>query len=290
MSIIRTIGGAIIRNKSTIATVAGMVGVCGAGVLACRVTYKDAGKVINEAKEELNTIEEMSETATDKECNKAVKNVYISTAKKMCKVYAIPVGLGLGSMFLIAWGHGTLRKEYLMVGGAYKALTNDFDHYRDKVKAFVGDEKERNISTMKRPPKTVEVTNPETGEIEEMVDVDLEAMPTDRSVFFDETCQPWLECGGDPERLKHFLWRLQQEAQEEYDKKGYLLLNWVYKRLDVAETYAGAHCGWLKGMGPDNIDFGIFNIYSTANRRFVNGLEDVVLLTFNDHGYIADKI
>lgn len=292
MSIIRTIGSAIIRNRATIATAAGIVGVCGAGVLACRATYKDAGKVIDETKAELKAVK-TSEHADEKSFNKAVKNVYLNAVKDMFKVYALPVGIGIASVGMIAWGHGTLRKEYLMVGGAYKALTNDFDHYRDKVKAFVGDEKERNISTMKQPPRTVEVENPETGEMEEVVEVELENLPTDRSVFIDEMSQLWRNCKGNPEELKRVLLKLQDDFTEELNDpkgKGYLLLNDVYKALDVPETYAGSVCGWIRGMGDSRVDFGIFNLHSQAARRFVNGVEEVVLLTFNDEGYILDKI
>lgn len=289
MSIIRTIGSAIVRNRATIATIAGVVGVCGAGVLACRATYKEAGKKINETKSDLEAIRE-SGYSDEKAYNKAIKNVYLKAARDVCKIYAPSVGLGMLSVGMIMYGHRTLRVQHLMAAGAYKALTNDFDHYRDKVKAFVGDDLERNINTMKRPPRVVEVENPETGKTEEIEEIDLEAMPTDRSVFFDETCQPWRECGGDPERIKQFLLKLQEEAQKEFDKNGYLLLNWVYKRLDVPETYAGSVCGWFKGMGDDKIDFGIFNLHSQAARRFVNGLEDVILLTFNDDGDISKYI
>ena len=291
MSLIRTIGATIIRNRSTIMTVAGVVGVCGAGVLACRATYKEAGDAVKTAKTDIEAIKE-SGYSSEKEFNKAVKNVYLDAAKTMFRLYAPAIGLGIISVGLIMYGHKTLKKEYLLVGGAYKALTNDYDKYRKKVKTFVGDDKERAISTLKRPPKVVQVEDPQTGE---MVDTneyeyEFEDVPTDRSVFFDETCQPWMERKGNPEELKRFLIELQEEMQKKFDKQGYLLLNDVYKELDVPETYAGSVCGWLKGYSSDKIDFGIFNIKSQSSRRFVNGLEDVILLTFNDGGYISDKI
>ena len=292
MSIIRTIGRTIIANRATIATVAGVVGVCGAGVLACRATYKEATVSIQETKMDLEIVKESAYT-DEKAYNKAIKNVYLDAVKDMCKIYAPSVGLGILSVGAILYGHKSLRAQHLMVAGAYKALTNDFDHYRDKVKAFVGDEKERNISTMKRPPKVVEVENPETGKLEEEIEADLEDIPTDRSVFIDECSQLWRECNGNPEELKRRLIKLQDEFTKELNDpkgRGYILLNDVYKALDVPETYAGSCCGWVRGLGDDRVDFGIFNLHSQAARRFVNGLEDIILLTFNDEGYILDKI
>lgn len=289
MSIIRTIGSAIVRNRATIATIAGVVGVCGAGVLACRATYKEAGKKINETKSDLEAIRE-SGYSDEKAYNKAIKNVYLKAARDVCKIYAPSVGLGMLSVGMIMYGHRTLRVQHLMAAGAYKALTNDFDHYRDKVKAFVGDDLERNINTMKRPPRVVEVENPETGKMEEVEEREYEDTPTDRSVFFDETSIYWSE---DPEENKRFLMKLEEHFTNELnDPKGkkYVLLNEVYKALDVKETYAGSICGWFKGMGDDFVSFGIFDLNDEAKRRFVNNLEPRILITFNDDGDISKYI
>ena len=78
--------------------------------------------------------------------------------------------------------------------------------------------------------------------------------------------------------------------QKLFNKKGYLFLNTVYRALDIPETYAGSVCGWVKGLGDNQIDFGLFDTSREGIRRFVNGYEAVVLLDFNDDGYIADKI
>ena len=60
--------------------------------------------------------------------------------------------------------------------------------------------------------------------------------------------------------------------------------------LGFAHTSIGAVVGWVAGMGDSFIDFGLYDTEVEATRRFVNGLENVIILDFNVDGVIYDKI
>jgi hypothetical protein len=84
--------------------------------------------------------------------------------------------------------------------------------------------------------------------------------------------------------------------------KGSLFLNEVYDLLGIERTKTGAIVGWIydknNPVGDNEVDFGIFDVKfhddmvgdGLAQRRFVNGLEDVVLLNFNVDGPILDRV
>lgn len=281
------IGVMVSKNKPMIATVAGVSGVVVAGVMACKATVK-----VSEVNVEIGArIEAVKESGyTDvKKYRKDLYKTYLAAGIEYARLYGPSViigGLAIGSIF---YGHNLLNKKTVALAGAYKALTMDFDSYRHRVFERLGEENERSIRYNMRP---MDVEVEENGKT---VTKTVEVIPeenygngtTYRSVFFDETSIYWTK---DPEENKAFLLDVQNRAQKKLEEDGYLFLNWVYDQLDVTETYAGAHCGWVMGLGEDRVDFGIYDVYSPASRRFVNGLEPVVLLNFNDDGYIADKI
>ena len=67
-------------------------------------------------------------------------------------------------------------------------------------------------------------------------------------------------------------------------------MNEVYERLGFEPTKAGQVIGWVKGMGDDFIDFGMYNVSSEATMRFINGNENVILLDFNVDGPILETV
>ena len=270
-------------HGSTILTVAGVAGVVGSGIWACKATVKAVDIKVNMDAD----IEAVKETgySSEKSFNKAMRNIYFSYGREFLKVYGPPVLLGAVSIGSILYGHSILNKKNIAMAGAYKLLTTDFDGYRKRVVDRLGEDVERGIH-YNMASVTAEDGQGHEKTVEFVPD-EYANMVTDRSVFFDESSIYWED---DPEKNKLFLTKLCDRAQEKYDSDGYLLLSWIYDNLDVPVTYASTVCGWVKGYGDDYVDFGMFDIYSAASRRFVNGLEPVILLNFNDHGYILDKI
>ena len=284
MGLVQTIGMTVQRHGPTIMTVAGVCGVVGGGVLACKATLK-AEQIIKDAQLNSEVIKESAYT-NKKDYDRALTKVYMNCGKDLAKVYGPAVLLGVFSVSAILYGHKVVCARNLMLTGAYKALTMDFDEYRKRVAEEFGYDSELCI----RHDMAIEKkTNPETGMEEEWMYIvsDDPAAWNSRSKFFCESSIYWSE---DPEENREFLLKVQNDMQKKFDRKGYLWLNDVYKALDIPETYAGSVCGWVKGFGDNHIDFGLYDMSREGIRRFVNGYEAVVLLDFNDDAYIADKI
>lgn len=288
MSIVQQIGMVVYRNKATVATVVGCVGVVGGGILACKATLK-VNTVLEENKTNVEAVKE-SGISDPTVYRKSLAMAYGKTGLQLVRLYGPAVfitGISLGSIF---YGHNILRSRNLMIAGAYKALTMDYDSYRERVREFIGDADERMVRYNVRKTEIED----EDGNKREVDFVPIgtgdhyeDEFGNVRSKFFCESSQYWSE---DPEENMAFLLRVQKDMQERLDEKGYLLLNTVYKELDIPESYAGSVCGWIKGYGSNVVDFGLFQTNHEAVRRFVNGLEPVILLNFNDDGYILDKI
>jgi len=283
MSFIQNIGNTVIRHGPTIMTVVGIAGVVGGGVLACKATIK-AETVMVEHKENVEAVKE-NEYSVQKEYDRAITMVYWHTIKQFAKLYAPAAAVTAVSIGGILYGHKILCGRNLMLAGAYKALTMDYDEYRKRVQDKIGYEDEIMI---RHNIQATTKKDPDTGEeyYEYILSEDPSAWNA-RSKFFCESSIYWTE---DPEANLDFLRKVENEMQRLFDKKGYLFLNTVYKALDIPETYAGSVCGWVKGLGDNRIDFGLYNMAHEGIRRFINGYEAVVLLDFNDDGYIADKI
>ena len=284
MGFVQTVGMAVQRHGPTIMTVAGVCGVVGGGVLACRATLK-VEQIMEDTRYNSEIVKE-SGYSDKKEYDKALTKVYAKCGRDLAKAYGPAILLGAFSIGSILYGHKVLCARNVMLTGAYKALTMDFDEYRRRVAEEFGYDNELCI----RHDMAIEKRkNKETGEEEEWMYIvsDDPAAWNARSKFFCESSIYWSE---DPEENRDFLLKIEKDMQKLFDKKGYLFLNTVYKALDIPETYAGSVCGWVKGLGDNHIDFGLFNMNREGIRRFVNGYEAVVLLDFNDDGYIADKI
>lgn len=284
IQVVNKIGFIANRHGPKILTVAGVTGVVGGGILACKATLK-AEKIMIDHQTNVEVIRE-SGYSDQKLYDKAITNVYLNTAKNLAAAYGPAIIIGSLSIGSILYGHRILNTRNLMLMGAYKSLTMDYDEYRKRVQDHIGYDEEIKI---RHNVQTIEKENPETGEPEyfEYIVSDDPCAWNARSKFFCESSIYWTE---DPEKNLEFLRSVEKEMQRLFDKKGYLFLNTVYKALDIPETYAGSVCGWIKGYGDNTIDFGLYNTDHEAIRRFINGYEPVVLLDFNDDGYILNKI
>lgn len=274
------------NHGPTIMTVVGVVGITGAGVLACKATIK-AKDIKIDMDMNVEAIRE-SGYSDENQFKADIRREYISAGRQLLQCYGPALFVGAVSIGSILYGHNMLNRRNLVLAGAYKLATTDFDAYRSRVAERLGEDMERSICYNMQTIEVNDMDDPKKSYTVEYVPEDMAGNETTiRSVFFDESSIYWEE---DPEKNKEFLLALQKRAQEKYDRDGYLFLSWIYKNLDVQETYASNICGWVKGYTSDTIDFGIYDVYSAASRRFVNGLEPVILLNFNDGGYIADKI
>lgn len=275
---------------------AGVAGVIISTVMACVATTK-AERTIAEGKERLAVIHNLAEESSDyteSEIKEDIAKVYLQTGVKVVGLYLSAATLQMMSLGCIFKGHSILKNRNLALAGAYQILDASFKSYRERIAERLGEEEERNIryNIVKKDVES-EYTdeNGKTKKKKKKQDVvnDESVLTSPFSKFFDETCEAWQT---HPEYNLSFLRAQQNMANDKLRAQGYLFLNDVYDALGIERTSQGQIFGWVYDYEKDDtfVDFGIYNTYKESNRRFVNGLENVILLDFNVQGDILNKI
>jgi Family of unknown function (DUF6353) len=264
---------------------AGVVGMVGSTVLACRATLK-VDKILSESNSKMNlanTLQHEDYSEIDRRRDRTL--IRYQTAIAIGKQYAPAVGVGLLSIAALTKSNAILSQRATALAAAYTALDKGFREYRARVIKKYGEEADQEF---RYGIETKEIEDPETGKTSLQVTV-----PGDPSIyarFFDETSLSW---DRDPEVNMFFLKSQQNYANDLLKANGHIFLNEVYDLLGIDRSKAGTVVGWLwtsNGSTDNFVDFGIFNTQSEKARHFVNGHEGAILLDFNVDGVIYDKI
>lgn len=287
------------KHSPEILVVAGVVGVVGSAVMACRATTKLSG-VLEESKEQLDQIHEYVETEgfsekyTEEDSKKDLAIVYAKSALNVTKLYAPAVAVGAVSIAAILGGHNILRKRNIALAAAYTTIDKSFKDYRGRVVERFGKELDRELKYNIKAKEVEETVVDENGKektVKKTVDVVDPSMYSDYARFFDDGCTGWEK---DAEFNLMFLRRQQDYANELLQSKGHLFLNEVYDMLGIPRTKAGQVVGWIydekNPIGDNVVDFGIYNVHNEKARDFVNGYERTILLDFNVDGNILDLL
>lgn len=287
------------KHSPEILVVAGVVGVVGSAVMACRATTKLSG-VLEESKEQLDQIHEYVETEgfsekyTEEDSKKDLAIVYTKSALNVAKLYAPAVAVSAVSIAAILGGHNILRKRNIALAAAYTTIDKSFKDYRGRVVERFGKELDRELKYNIKAKEVEETVVDENGKektVKKTVNVVDPSMYSDYARFFDDGCTGWEK---DAEFNLMFLRRQQDYANELLQSKGHLFLNEVYDMLGIPRTKAGQVVGWIydekNPIGDNVVDFGIYNVHNEKARDFVNGYERTILLDFNVDGNILDLL
>ena len=312
-NITRTLNKAAFKFKKhspEILVVAGVVGVVGSTVMACKATTK-VNDILDDTKDQLDKIHEAGERLENGETlmlkdgeeytveqnKKDLTIVYAQTALKFAKLYTPSVIIGGLSITAILTGHNITRKRNIALAAAYTAVDKSFKEYRGRVVERFGEALDKELKYGIKSKEVDEVVTNEDGTesvVKKTVDVVDATNPMNVSEyarFFDDGCAGWTK---DPEYNLMFLRDQQRYANDLLKSKGHLFLNEVYDLLGIPRTKAGQIVGWIydeKHPNGDNfVDFGIYDTNKTANRDFVNGYERTILLDFNVDGNIWDQM
>lgn len=288
------------KNSPEILLGAGIVGFVGTIVLACRATcradevlefHRRKIKDINDAKEiaDADPEGEMSYDIEIYRQDKAVR--YLKTTGSLAKLYAPTIAVGTLSLACILTSRNIMQKRYLGVVAAYNGLSAAFEEYRKRVRDEYGDSLDKHFrygttydelpvydENGKKTKEKEQVEKTETGMV----------MQTDDSCrFFDSSNPNW-----DKNPTFSMMWlRGQQNILNDIlHTRGHVFLNEVYDALGFPHTPQGAVLGWIDGEGDNCIDFGLYDPNKENVRRFVNGVDNVIMLEFNHDGVIWDKI
>ncbi len=289
------------KHSPEILAVAGVIGTVASGVLACKATTK-ISEVLEEPKDTIDKIHklrdgelESTEPYTEEDSKKDLTIVYAKAGVQLAKLYAPSVALATLSIGCMLTSNRILKKRNVALAAAYATVEKGFKEYRGRVVEKFGEDVDRELKYNVKAKEIQETVTDENGKkkkVKKTVEtIDRSEDHSEYAKFFDSSCAQWED---DPEYNLTFL-KLQQEfANHKLQEKGYLFLNDVYDMLDIPRTKAGQIVGWVydekNPVGDNYVDFGIYELYADANRRFVNGLEPVILLDFNVDGNILELI
>lgn len=276
------------KSSPQIMFATGVIGIVGAGVLACRSTLKLSETLENYEKGAAQ-ISHLVEV--DKDYDSAAKDLAVlktRTILNIAKLYAPAIGVAVVSIGLLTGSHVTLNRRNAGLAAAYAAVDKAFDEYRSRVRTELGQDQDDRFrygshtveeTVAKKDGGTKVVKHERVGPGE----------PSQYARFFDQLCENWK---ANPEYNRIFLQAQQNYANDMLRARGHVFLNEVYDMLGIERTGAGAVVGWVWGKGGDDyISFGIFDDANNDRvRDFVNGRENSILLDFNVDGVIYDLI
>ena len=288
------------KNSPEILLGAGIVGFVGTIVLACRATCR-ADEVLEFHRRKIKDIEDAKEIADadpegemsyDIEIYRQDKAIrYLKTTGNLAKLYAPTVAVGALSLACILTSRNIMQKRYLGVVAAYNGLSAAFENYRKRVRDEYGEglDKHFRYGTTYEELPVYDENGKKTKEKEQVEKTETGmVMQTDDSCrFFDSSNPNW-----DKNPTFSMMWlRGQQNILNDLlHTRGHVFLNEVYDALGFPHTPQGAVLGWIDGEGDNCIDFGLYDQNKENVRRFVNGVDNVIMLEFNHDGVIWDRI
>ena len=288
------------KNSPEILLGAGIVGFVGTVVLACRATCR-ADEVLEFHRRKIKDIEDAKEIADadpegemsyDVEIYRQDKAIrYLKTTGSLAKLYAPTVAVGALSLACILTSRNIMQKRYLGVVAAYNGLSAAFEEYRKRVRDEYGEglDKHFRYGTTYEELPVYDENGKKTKEKEQVEKTETGmVIPNDDSCrFFDSSNPNW-----DKNPTFSMMWlRGQQNILNDIlHTRGHVFLNEVYDALGFPHTPQGAVLGWIDGEGDNCIDFGLYDQNKENVRRFVNGVDNVIMLEFNHDGVIWDRI
>ncbi len=276
------------KSSPEILLAAGIVGMVGSTILACRATLK-MDTVLEESKEKLSTAKTLElehEDYSEKDRQRDVSLIYYQTGIKVVKLYAPSIILGGLSIYALTTSHSIMTKRTVALTAAYGALEKGFNEYRSRVVEKYGEDEDREF---RYGSQQIETVDPKTGKKKTVTRVGKD-VPSIYAKFFDMSSTNW---NREPEYNIMFLQCQQNYFNDLLHARGHLFLNEVYDMLGLEHTKAGAVVGWVlsKNGETDNfVNIGVFDGKTQQARDFVNGFEGAILLDFNVDGVILDLI
>lgn len=284
------------KNSPRILFGAGVIGMVGSTVLACRATLKldDTITAIEKEKERAHQVKGHVDspdyngeaTYSDSELRKDLSVITVRGIGSIVKLYAPSVLLGAISIAALTKSHAILQDRNLALGAAYAAIDGAFTRYRGRVIDRYGEDVDRE---MRYESETVDFIDEETGKLT-TIERAIDSPGSIYARFYDEhSSRNW---SVDPDINLLFLRSVQNNMNDRLRARGHVFLNEVYDSLGLSHTTPGAVVGWRwqKNSGDNYIDFGIWDSTQETINDFFNGREGAILLDFNVDGIIHDKI
>lgn len=265
----------------------GIASMFGGTVMACRTTWKKLPERINEKDADIYEIDDDDAPAKAK--------AYAKMAGKVAMDYAPAVLMTAGGVSMVVYSHNQLRGRLAALGAAYATLEGMYAEYRSRVIEDYGEDKDRQYRLGIREEESTYTKTLKNGKEKEITEI-VESVHPDGSQYsmyaryFDQFNS---NMHVKNQEANYDFLRIQQNiANEKLQRRGYLFLNEVYEALGFKQIPEGQLVGWVKGLGNDFVDFGLFEARNADARNYVdfNGKETCFVLDFNVMGIMWDLI
>jgi len=286
----------ISKYSPEILIVGGVIGIVASTIFACTATLK-LESVVDAAQETITRIHAQEklnqENYSLKDANKDLYITYVQTGVKIGKLYLPAVTLGVLSIGAILYSYKILSRRNIALMAAYKGVEEAFNRYRQRVIADAGVDKDREYKYGVKKLETTEMAyTDEDGVKHKAVKNTIEVVDgkefSQYARLFDElTSINWSKT---PSYNLTFLNCQQRFANDLLQSRGHIFLSEVYDMLGFERDPASIVVGWVKGVGDDYIDFGVYDEAYAPSRDFVSGREKCILLDFNVAGVVYDQI
>lgn len=288
---------------------AGIGGLVGAGVLACRATLKVEALVDDQNEKILKCNEAVEKYDEDQysqeDYDHDLRIIRIQTAWEFVKLYGPSFTLAATGIGCILGGHHIMKKRNVALIAAYKLIEESFSAYRKRVIDELGEGKDQHFYYGTEYEEVTElVTDPETGKTKKVKSNEQVLNGQQCSGYARLFCNPddnpegdvtsqWSprdNTSGDINMM--FLRQKQNWVNEKLNAYGHVFLNDVYEELGFEPTQAGQVVGWIKkkgiNVGDDYISFGpmVEALTDEQGRAFTHDQiryrkGDPILLDFN---------
>lgn len=294
------------KHAPEIMVIGGVIGLIGAGILACKETTK-LDKVLDEIEKrtdklaaDMNKFEESDKLTeeekktkyTELDRKKDIVQVWTKNALDVAKLYAPSIILATASAASILGGFGILKKRHAAITFAFGEMSAAFTEFKNRTKEAVGEEKYHEI--LDGVKKEMKEVIDENGNVV-VAEVDtIDPVKDPYTFVWDEytTRDSGAYTPGDDNSNLNFIKSVEATANNRLrNLNGYVFLNDVLDMLGLPKTKAGQEVGWVmqpndEHQGDNYIDFGIKNI-DDMNKETMKFTRRYIL-HFNCDGYILD--
>lgn len=282
------------KHSPEILVVSGIVGLIGAGVLACRATTK-VQSILDERNEQLDDVASVGiqdgYTEEDEKKDKII--IHVKSGLRIARLYAPAVVLGAASTISILAGHNILRKRSAALAAAYATVESSFNEYRKRVAERFGEDVDNELKFGVKAKQITETVTDENGKekhVKKTVNAANDKLGGSPYAFiFDKQTSPAVY-EDDTDFMLLRLRNEQQYANDVLTTRGYLSLNEVLERLGLKTSKMGQIVGWAydydNPSGDNFVDFGVKELDVDT----IDGTEKKIVLDFNCQGNILDLI
>lgn len=282
------------KHSPEILIISGIVGLIGAGVLACRATTK-VQSILDERNKQLDDVASVGirDGYTEEDAQKDKIIIHVKSGLRIARLYAPAVALGAASAISILAGHNILRKRSAALAAAYATVESSFNEYRKRVAERFGEDVDNELKfgvKAKQITQTVMDENGKEKHVKKTVNAANDKLGGSPYAFiFDKQTSPAVY-EDDTDFMLLRLRNEQQYANDVLTTRGYLSLNDVLERLGLKTSKMGQIVGWAYDYdnpnGDNFVDFGVKELDVDT----IDGAEKKIVLDFNCQGNILDLI